>query len=115
MANPVIHFEVHVKDGKKSQNFYKNLFDWHIDANNPIDYGVVDTHSKGINGGVTVSPTAPMVTFYVSVDDLQAYLDKAESIGGKTVTPPTEIPGVVTYALFADPDGNVIGLFKEDE
>ena len=56
MANPVIHFEVHVKDGKKSQNFYKNLFDWHIDANNPIDYGVVDTHSKGINGGVTVSP-----------------------------------------------------------
>ena len=56
-----------------------------------------------------------MVTFYVSVDDLQAYLDKAESIGGKTVTPPTEIPGVVTYAFFADPDGNVIGLVKEDE
>lgn len=115
MPNPVIHFEVHVKDGKKAQEFYKGLFDWHVDADNPINYGIVDTHAGGINGGVTESPTAPMVTIYVAVDDLQAYLDKAENMGGKTIAPPTEIPGVVTFALLADPDGNVIGLVKEDE
>ncbi len=27
-------------------------------------------------------------------------------------SPVTEIPDVVTFAQFADPDGNVIGLFK---
>lgn len=34
-------------------------------------------------------------------------------MGGKTVTPITEIPGVVTYAEFADPEGNVIGISRD--
>jgi hypothetical protein len=42
--------------------------------------------------------------------DLQATLDKVESLGGKTVTPVTEIPGVVTFAEFQDPQGRVVGL-----
>ena len=44
------------------------------------------------------------------MDDLQAYLDRAESLGGKTLMPPTEIPGIVTLAMFADPEGNVTGM-----
>ena len=50
------------------------------------------------------------VTFYVQVDDLQAYLDKAESLGGKTIMPPMEIPDMVKLAVFSDPEGNVIGI-----
>lgn len=50
--------------------------------------------------------------FYVQVDDLDAYLKKAESLGGRTVVPPTEIPNMVTFAMFADPDGNAVGLIK---
>ncbi len=53
-----------------------------------------------------------MVTFYVQVDDLDAYLKKAESLGGRTVVPPTEIPNMVTFAMFSDPDGNAVGLVK---
>jgi predicted enzyme related to lactoylglutathione lyase len=34
------------------------------------------------------------------------------SLGGKTIVPPTEIPNVVTFALFSDPDGNMVGLVK---
>jgi predicted enzyme related to lactoylglutathione lyase len=41
-------------------------------------------------------------------------LRKAERLGGKTVMPPTEIPNMVTFAMFADPDGNVIGLVKAE-
>ena len=33
-------------------------------------------------------------------------------MGGKVLMPPTEIPNVVTLAMFADPDGNAIGLIK---
>lgn len=29
-----------------------------------------------------------------------------------TIVPTTEIPDMVTFALFADPDGNVVGLVK---
>ncbi len=114
MPNPVIHFEIQVKDAGAAQEFYRKLFDWNINADNPMNYGVVDTQAGGINGGVTNAPTAPQVVFYVGVKDLQASLDRSESLGGKTVVPPTEIPGVVTFAMMADPEGNVIGLVLDD-
>jgi len=38
-------------------------------------------------------------------------LDKAEQLGGKTIMPVTELPQV-TIALFADPEGHVVGLAK---
>ncbi|MEK7217098.1 MAG: VOC family protein, partial [Chloroflexota bacterium] len=64
-------------------------------------------------GGIGPAQQEPgHVTVYVQVDDLDAYLKKAESLGGKTLMPPTEIPGVVTMAMFADPEGNVIGMIK---
>ena len=50
---------------------------------------------------------------YVAVADLQASLDKAESLGGTTVMPATEIPGVVKMARFTDPDGNIVGLVTD--
>ena len=34
------------------------------------------------------------------------------ALGGEIVTPVTEIPGVVTFAEFRDPAGNVIGMSK---
>jgi predicted enzyme related to lactoylglutathione lyase len=113
MGQPVTHFEVHGKDGAALQKFYGELFDWHVDANNPMNYGMVDTHGgeRGINGGITQSDS-PMVTFYVEVDDLQAALDKAEKLGGKTVMPPMDVPGGPTLAQFTDPEGNLIGLAK---
>jgi predicted enzyme related to lactoylglutathione lyase len=51
------------------------------------------------------------VTFYLEVDDLQAYLDRVEQAGGKVVVPVTEL-AMVTFAQFADPQGNVVGLMK---
>ena len=121
MPNPVVHFEIVSSDVEKSQSFFKELFDWHIEAMPMGDmpgmvYGMVDTHSEGISGGIGSSPDGQThVTFYIEVDDLQAYLDKAEALGGKTVMPVTEIPGYVTLAMFSDPAGAVVGLVKSDQ
>ncbi len=111
MANPVTHFEIHGKDGKKTQEFYSKLFGWNIDANNPMAYGMVAAPGgEGIGGGVTQSDNAPMVTFYVQVDDLAASLKKAEGLGGSTIMAPMDVPGGPKIAMFSDPDGNVVGL-----
>ena len=112
MPNPVIHWEITGKDAPKLQEFYSGLFGWNVSSDNPINYGLVDTQTgEGINGGIAQEQgEATRVTVYVQVDDLQAYLDKAESLGGKTILPPMEIPGIVTLAMFQDPEGNVIGL-----
>ena len=115
MKNPVVHFEVVAKDGEAAQEFYSKLFDWKLNADNPDNYGIIETpESGGIGGGIGAAPegSSRHVTFYVAVDDLQSYLDKAESLGGKTIMPPTEVPGQVALALFADPEGNVVGMVK---
>ncbi len=113
MPNPVVHFEVVGQDAPKLQKFYGELFDWKINADNPMNYGIVDNGGEGINGGIGASPDGQgHVTFYTQVDDPQAYLDQAEQLGGKTVMPVTEIPNMVTFALIADPEGNVVGVVK---
>jgi uncharacterized protein len=116
MGNPVVHFEIGVNDGKAANQFYAELFGWKIDANNPMNYGIVDTDSagQGIGGGIAKPPdgSGPYTTFYVNVDDLQAKLDQAEKLGAKTVMPPMQVPDGPEIAMFADLDGNVIGLAK---
>jgi uncharacterized protein len=111
MGAPVMWFEIVGKDAKKLQDFYGSLFEWKIDANNPMNYGMVDNAGQGINGGVGPSQSGqPWFGFYVAVQDLQATLDKAGSMGGKTLMPPTKIPDGPEIALFADPEGNQIGI-----
>ena len=116
MPNPVLHFEIVSKDASRLHSFYSDVFDWKIDANNPMNYGLVDAGGEGINGGIggPMDESYPgHITFYVSVPDLDATLEKIESLGGKTVMPPSEIPGTdTTIAQFTDPAGNLIGLTK---
>jgi predicted enzyme related to lactoylglutathione lyase len=113
MANPVVHFEITGKDGKKLQDFYAKTFGWNVNADNPMNYGIVDAADTGdgIGGGISAGDGGrTQVTFYIAVDNPQSYLDKVESKGGKTVVPLTEIPGMVKFAQFADPEGNVVGI-----
>lgn len=44
--------------------------------------------------------------------DRDAYLDRAEALGGKRLVPPTDPPGDFgRFAIFIDPDGNQVGLW----
>jgi predicted enzyme related to lactoylglutathione lyase len=118
MANPVLWFEVLGKDGKALRKFYSSLFGWAIEDSDPsgeIDYGLVAASDGGIGGGIGSSPdgSGGFATFYVEVDDPDAFLAKATELGGKTILPLTEIPGFgLKYAYFADPEGHVIGISK---
>jgi uncharacterized protein len=114
MADKLVHFEVVGKDGPKLMQFYGQLFGWTVNADNPMNYGMVDAAESGIGGGISAAQEGSdgHLTFYVGVDDLQATLDKAESLGGKTVVEPMEIPNVVTFALFNDPEGHLVGLVR---
>ncbi|HEY3106925.1 MAG TPA: VOC family protein [Gaiellaceae bacterium] len=112
MGNPVVHFEVVGSDGAKLQDFYGKLFDWKIKSDNPMNYGIVDNAGEGINGGVGEAPDGHgHVTWYVQVDSIDACLKKAEEMGGKTMMPRTEMD-MVTMAMVADPEGNIVGLVE---
>ena len=46
------------------------------------------------------------------VDDLKSFLDRAAQLGGRTVVPPTPLPGDLgSFAVLADPDGQLVGLW----
>jgi predicted enzyme related to lactoylglutathione lyase len=119
MANPVVHFEITGGDPAALQAFYRDLLGWKIDNMGAQmgNYGVVDTQGgEGINGavGMDMAEGQPnYTTIYVAVADPHATLDKAEQLGGKVLVPVTEIPNVVTFALFMDRQSNVIGLVKD--
>ena len=75
-------------------------------------YYMVNT-GGGIPGGVgSAMGGAGHVTFYVEVDDLAAELARIEELGGSTIQPPMDVPNGPSIALFADPEGHVIGLVK---
>lgn len=115
MSHPVVWFEVMGSNGKQLQSFYKDLFDWKIDASIP-DYGMVEaTKGRGIPGGVGQlgDKPWPSVTFYVSTTDIDASLDKAKKLGGKTIMPRTELQPGTVLGMFSDPEGNTIGLVEE--
>ena len=119
MPNPVVHFEVQSNDAEKSKAFFSEVFGWNVnDAPMPggMTYGVVDTQSDtGINGGIGPSFDGEShAAFYIAVDDIQGYLDKAVAAGGKVMMPVTVIPGAVTMAFFADPAGANIGLIANE-
>ena len=113
MGAPVVHFEIMGGKGTELETFYRELFSWEINSNNPMKYGIVETRGGpgGINGGVgPASDGSRRVSVYAQVEDLQATLDRVEQLGGKTILPPTEVPGGPKLAMFADPAGNITGL-----
>ena len=73
-----------------------------------LQRGLVASH-----GGILASREGapPSITFYVGVDDLEKCLSRAEELGGSRVVGPTSVGEAGSFALFADPDGNTVGLF----
>ena len=111
MGAQVIHVEVTGKDGAKLQQFFKDVFGWSIDTNNPGGYGMY-RQDDGLTGGIGAAQDggAGGVTFYVHTDDPKGTLAKAEAAGGRILMPLTEVAPETTIALFADPEGHVIGI-----
>lgn len=112
MASHVVHVEVVGKDGPALQRFYGDVFGWSIDSNNPGGYGMFEPNGEGIGGGIGASNDGGPghVTFYVHTDDAASTLAKVEARGGRVLMPLTEVAPGTTIALFADPEGHVVGL-----
>ncbi|HRX85383.1 MAG TPA: VOC family protein [Phycisphaerae bacterium] len=113
MGQPVVHFEIGCRDKAQTVAFYSDLFDWKVTDEQHA--AMVNTGaSAGIQGHITALGHEPhnYINLYVEVDDPQAYLDRAAQLGGKTIIPPTPVPGKGTFAWLADPEGTMIGLWK---
>lgn len=111
MAHPVVHFEIRSNDPDATREFYGGLFGWKYPEGGFPGYTYVETGVEGaIPGGISPPQGGDaIVTFFVGVPDVAATLDKAAAAGGRIVQPATQAPGV-TFGLFADPQGQVVGV-----
>lgn len=113
MPNPVVHFEVLGKDADALKRFYGETFQWEMQSVMPTYAMAKPDGENGIPGGVGAAPDGPgHVTFYVEVADIDVALEQIAANGGSTVQPPMDVPNGPTIALFADPEGHVVGLVK---
>ena len=118
MGQPVVHFEIIGTAPGRLRDYYAGLFGWTFDTTGPVapsvsaagEYGF--TSDAGVPGGVGGGPGhRPHVVFYVGVDDVEATLRKAESLGGRRTMGPDRAPGTdLVVGHFTDPEGNLIGL-----
>jgi uncharacterized protein len=120
MGQPVVHFEIIGKDGEKLQSYYSDLFGWQIDADNPMNYGMVaregntNPEGVGIGGGIGRGPEGyeGHVMFYIEVPDVEAALAKAESLGGKRMMGPETLMDQIELGHFTDPEGHLVGVVR---
>src|SRR5262245_63473796 len=84
MGNPVIWFEINGKDPTRLHDFYREVFGWTIDADNPMSYGFVQTGSdEGIQGAVATGQGSRGVTIYLGTDDVRGDLGPGVEGGGE--------------------------------
>jgi predicted enzyme related to lactoylglutathione lyase len=115
VGQPVMQWQILAKDPAKVEEFYTKLFAWEIQANNALNYRMVDTGSeRGINGGIWPAPPQgpSLVSLYVEVDDVATYVSKATELGGKVVMPIQQLPDGDVMAIILDLEGIPVGIFK---
>ncbi|GAA2121811.1 VOC family protein [Nocardioides bigeumensis] len=111
--SPVVHWEIGARNAPALGSFLREMFGWEVVPAGPEYWLVPDGHS-GIGGGILqVADEVPSyLTFYVQVEDLEQAVEHAIELGGKEVIGPMTVPGVGRFAMFADPEGHVLGMLE---
>jgi predicted enzyme related to lactoylglutathione lyase len=123
MAGEVVHFEVPADDLERAQSFYRDAFGWQLDPMPEMSYTIVTTtkvddqgrptEPGAINGGMMTRQrpfTGPVIV--ISVDDVDGALERVRELGGEMLQPRTAVGDMGFSAYFADPEGNVVGLWE---
>jgi predicted enzyme related to lactoylglutathione lyase len=109
----IVHVEFKSSDFARTSAFYAKLFDWRTEQNASGSYMKCDS-SDGPSGGWVRADLvqSPGPVAYLVVDDLAAKMDEVESSGGRGLVRTMPFAGGGEIGLFADPDGNVLGLWQ---
>lgn len=124
MANTFDWVEIATRNVAETATFYERLFGWRTvqkETADEFDVWIFDTGGEPRldnlrRGGIWERPEDdPLgVVVYVVVDDIRAILYRARELGGEVITDRTP-QGRAFRACFADPSGNRLGLWEEQE
>jgi predicted enzyme related to lactoylglutathione lyase len=108
-------------NSEKAKKFYMDLMDW--EANDmPLGEGLFYTMLT--KDGETVTAVSPMMaemqqqgipshwSSYITVDDVDALVDKVAELGGKVMAPPFDVFDSGRMMVIQDPSGANVGLWQ---
>ena len=125
MSHTVVHFEIPADQPERAVEFYRELFGWKVEhMGGPMDYWLVQTvpsdaegrpTEPGVNGGLMrrMMPGQTPVN-YISVENVDQFARKAESLGAKVVVPKMPVPGMGWFAQLTDTEGNIFAIWEHD-
>lgn len=110
----ICYVEIPATDIERSAEFYRAVFGWNIRQRGDGHKAFDDTPGEVSGTWVLGRPpaTAPGLLVYVMVDDIEAAIRSVIENGG-TIVQPVGADAPEITARFADPAGNVIGLYQE--
>lgn len=123
MSARVVHFEIPFDDADRARAFYRDVFDWQVQAMPEMDYSLVSTGPQGedgmpteagyIGGGMMQRQppvNTPVIT--LEVDDIDASLVAVEKSGGASLGEKMQVGDMGFAAYFNDSEGNLMGLWQ---
>ena len=111
-SSSIVHFEFRSTDLERTTAFYAKALGWQTQPNASNTYMKLEAAEGPSTGWVRADlGQAPGPLAYVEVDDLNATLAQVEKAGGRIIVARRPFTGGGEVALFADPDGNVLGLW----
>jgi uncharacterized protein len=113
MPNQFFWHELMTSDTKAAQKFYGDVVGWSAqDAGvGGQSYTIFNAGGQGVGGMLAISPdmakhgARPGWLGYISVDNVDQTVSRIKKEGGQVHIEPQEVPGVIRFAMVADPQG----------
>jgi len=111
--------ELMTNDVDRAGAFYTKLFGYKADTQDMggFNYTTFMNGDRPAGGMMAITPEMgegipPYWGIYLAVEDCDATIKKAESLGGKVIVPANDIPEVGKFAFLADLQGAMFGVIK---
>jgi uncharacterized protein len=110
----ITHIDIPVSDTAAASTFYSELFGWNIAEVPGFEGYPMWQAPNGVSGGGLAAREEGFgqPRSYVEVDSIDEALERATARGATVVMGRTPITETSWWAIFADPDGNHIGLYE---
>ena len=116
--SPIVHIEWRSRDVQRLKQFYRGVFRWKFEDPMP-GYSSADMGQKGLAAGFMQiepgTPVTPGIVSFVGSVDLGGDEAAIRDAGGQVLMSAQPVPGWGRFTIFADPDGNQLGLWQSDE
>jgi predicted enzyme related to lactoylglutathione lyase len=117
MPHVIDYIELAVDDLEQSKTFYAKALGWAFNDYGPDYAGIQDPRTGGEFGGLSPQPSASRgegILALIRTDDADAALASVLEAGGRVVVAMHDYPGGRRFT-FADPSGNVLGVYEPSE